>query len=98
MLFVMTLKWQPGLTREQLDGALLRRAQWQYPQGVQLHGEYWPASEDMTVLSVFETEDQAALLEIALTWGDVFQIEVSPALTAEDGLRLGPEVMARRQV
>ena len=94
----MTLKWQPGLTREQRDGALMRRAQWRYPQGVTLHGEYWPASENVNVLSIFETGDQAALLGIALTWSDVFQIEVSPAVTAEDGLRLGPEVLARRQV
>ena len=49
-------------------------------------------------MSVFETDDQAALLEIGFTWGDVFQIEVSPAVTAEDGLKLGPDVMARRQV
>ena len=98
MLFVMVLKWQPGLTREQRDGALMRRAQWQYPQGVKVHGEYWPASDSVAVVSIFETDDQAALLEIGFTWGDVFQIEVSPALTAEDGLKLGPEVMARRQV
>ena len=50
MLFVMTLKWQPGLTREQRDGALMRRSQWQYPQGVKLHGEYWPASESVAVV------------------------------------------------
>lgn len=52
----------------------------------------------MAVVSIFETDDQAALLEIGFTWSDMFQIEVSPALTAEDGLKLGPEVMARRQV
>ena len=98
MLFVMVLKWQPGLSREQRDGALMRRAQWQYPQGVKLRGEYWPASDSVAVVSIFETDDQAALLEIGVTWGDVFQIEVSPALTAEDGLKLGPEVLARRQV
>jgi hypothetical protein len=52
----------------------------------------------MAVLFVFESDDHAALLDIGFTWGDVFQIEVSPAVTAEDGLRLGPEVLARRQV
>jgi len=98
MLFVMTLKMRPGLTRDQRDGALLRRSQWKYPQGVKLHGEYWPSSDSVGVVSVFETDDQAALLEIGFTWGDVFQIEVSPAVTAEDGLKLGPDVMARRQV
>lgn len=98
MLFVMSMKWQQGLTREQRDGALARRSQWVYPQGVQLHGEYWPSSESLAVVSVFETDDPGSLLEIGLTWGDVFQLEVSPAVSAEDGLRLGPEAMARRKV
>jgi Protein of unknown function (DUF3303) len=98
MLFVMTLKWQPGLTREQRDGTLMRRAQWNYPDGVKLHGEYWPTSENLAVVSVFETDDQAALLEIGFTWGDAFQIEVTPAVSAEDGLRIGPEVLGRRQI
>jgi hypothetical protein len=97
MLFVMTLKWQPGLTRDQRDGALIRRSQWNYPEGVALHGEYWPSSEAVAVVSIFETDDHGALMDIGFTWGDVFQIQVLPAVTAEDGLRLGPEVIARRQ-
>lgn len=97
MLFVMTLKWQTGLTRDQRDGALMRRSQWQYPQGVKLCGEYWPSAESIAVVSIFETDDHGALMEIGFTWGDVFQIEIAPAVTAEDGLRLGPEVLARRQ-
>jgi len=52
----------------------------------------------LAVVSVFETDDPGSLLEIGLTWGDVFQLEVSPAVSAEDGLRLGPEAMARRKV
>ena len=97
MLYVMTLKWQQGLSREQRDGALMRRAGWNYPNGVKLHGEYWPSSESLAVVSVFETDDPAALMELGFTWGDVFQIEITPAVTAEDGLRIGPEVMARRR-
>jgi len=64
---------------------------------VKLHGEYWPSSESVAVVSVFETDDHGALMEIGLTWGDMFQLEMSPAVTAEDGLRLGPEAMGRRQ-
>jgi len=96
MLFVMTMKWQPGLTRDQRDSALMRRAQWQYPEGVRVLGEYWPSSESVAVVSIFETDDHGALMEIGLTWGDIFQMEVSPAVTAEDGLRLGAAAMGRR--
>lgn len=98
MLYVMTGQWQPGLTREQRDGALIRRAQWTYPGGARVVGEYWPASETLAIVSVFEADDFAPLMEISLTWGDVFQIEVTPAITAEDGLRVGPEAMTRRAV
>lgn len=98
MLFVMTLKWQPGLSREQRDGALARRAQWKYHDSVKVHGEYWPASETVAVVSVFETNDHAALMDLGFTWGDVFQIEIMPATTAEDGLRIGPTVLGARKV
>jgi hypothetical protein len=96
MLFVMTLTWQTGLTRDQRDGALMRRSQWHYPDGVKVHGEYWPSSERVAVVSIFETDDHGALMEIGLTWGDMFQVEIAPAVNADDGLRLGPEAMARR--
>ena len=98
MLYVMTLKWQPGLTREQRDGALLRRSQWSYADGVKVHGEYWPSSESVAVVSIFETEDPAALMDLGFTWGDVFQLEVMPAVSAEQGLKIGPEAMAKRKV
>lgn len=96
MLYVMTLQWQPGLNREQRDSALLRRAQWQYPKGTKVVGEYWPASEHLVVVSIFEADDYAAIMEISLTWGDLFQVEVRPAV--DDGLKIGPEVLARRAV
>jgi hypothetical protein len=96
MLFVMALKWQSGLTREQRDGALGRRAGWKYPDGVKLIGEHWPISEGLAVVSIFETDEPAALLEIGVTWGDVFQIEITPALSADEGLKMGPDVLARR--
>jgi len=51
---------------------------------------YWPSTESVAVVSVFETDDQGALMEIGLTWGDMFQLET------EDGLRLGAAAMGRR--
>ena len=98
VLYVMTMEWQPGLTREQRDGALIRRSQWTYPDGVTVRGEYWPASEHTAVVSIFETDDYGSIMEIALTWSDVFQIDTTPAITAEDGLRVGAEAMGRRTV
>jgi hypothetical protein len=36
-------------------------------------------------------------MEVAFTWGDTFDITVIPAISAEDGLKIGPDVMSRRQ-
>ncbi len=98
MLYVATLEWQPGLNREQRDGALMRRAQWQYPKGTKVLGEYWPASEHLVVVSIFETDDYATIMEINLTWGDTFKINVYPAISAGEGLKIAPDVLARRAV
>ncbi len=58
--------------------------------------EYWPAAEDPAVVSIFRTERFDALMEIEFTWGDAFDITVFPAVSAEEGLRIGPDVLARR--
>ncbi len=97
MDYVMLLRWKQGLSRDQRDGALLHRAGWNYPAGVQVVAEYWPAAEDPAVVSIFRTEDFAALMEIEFTWGDIFDITTLPAVSAEEGLKIGPEVMGRRQ-
>ena len=39
MIYVWLANWKPGLSREQMDGALMRRAAWSYPDGYVL-GEY----------------------------------------------------------
>jgi Domain of unknown function (DUF3303) len=68
MLYVMTMKWQPGLSREQGDDALARRAQWEVPKGINLLGEYWLASSDIAVLVVFEADSFEPIMEIGVTW------------------------------
>lgn len=95
MLYVMTMRWQQGLSREARNGALARRASWKYPPGTKEVGEYWLSSEDVAVVSVFEADSFAPMMEIDLAWGDVFQIECHPAVTADEGLRIGPEIMQR---
>ena len=34
-------------------------------------------------------------MELDFDWNDVFDLSVSPALSAEEGLRVGPEVFVR---
>jgi Domain of unknown function (DUF3303) len=98
MLYLMTMQFQDGLTRDERDGALVRRAQWEPPSDANVIGEYWTASEDPAVVVVFEADSMGPIFEIGVTWGDVFKINVSPAMTAEDGLKIGPEILGRRAV
>jgi hypothetical protein len=96
MIFVWVASWKPGLSREQTDGALQRRAAWNYPDGVSVLGEYWPANSSPAVVSVFEADSFEPVMELGLNWGDVFDIVCSPACTPEQGLEWGPAIMQRR--
>ncbi|MEY9878098.1 hypothetical protein ABH931_007623 [Streptacidiphilus sp. MAP12-33] len=98
MLYVMTLDWQSGLSREQRDGALARRAGWAYPPGMAVEGEYWLGAEQPAVVVVFRAESFTPVMEVGLAWGDVFKVTAYPAVTAAEGLVAGAEAMARRTV
>lgn len=96
MEYVTLLRSQEGLSRKDRDGTLMRRLEWEYPQGVELIAEYWPQAHDPAVVSIVRTDDVAALMEINLTWGDVFDVRIFPAISAQQGLEVGPEALKRR--
>ncbi|MCB0168252.1 MAG: DUF3303 family protein [Anaerolineae bacterium] len=72
---------------------IARRAEWQYPAGVKVIGEYWLQTDGYSVISIMETDDNADIFAISSQWGDVFNVKVSPALTAEQGLQLAQKMM-----
>ncbi len=96
MLYVWQAAWRPGLSRDERDGALARRASWDYPAGVEVHGEYWLADDDPAVIVIFEADSFEPVLELGFTWGDVFSITCTPACRPEQGLRWGGEILQRR--
>lgn len=95
MDYVALLRFRASVTAAERDAALARRAAWQYPSGIRVTAEYWPMSADVQVVSLFTTDDIAAVMEFQFEWNDVFDIDVLPAVSAEDGLRIGPEVFSR---
>lgn len=95
MDYVALLRFRPGTAAGERDAALGRRASWQYPDAVRMIAEYWPMSSDVTVVSIFSTDQIDGIFQFQLEWSDVFDIEVHPAVSAEDGLRMGPHVMGR---
>ena len=97
MEFVALLKFRPSVPAAERDAALMRRAAWQYPEGVKVIAEYWPMSGEYQVVSVFSAETITPLMELEMEWDDVFDLSVSPALSADEGLRVCPEVFGRLQ-
>ncbi|MET0896172.1 MAG: DUF3303 family protein [Acidimicrobiia bacterium] len=95
MDYVLRLAFRPTVSGADRDAALMRRVGWEYPAGVNVVAEYWPMAADLQVVVIASTDDIAALWELTAEWEDVFDIDVSPAVSANDGLRIGPEVFGR---
>jgi uncharacterized protein with GYD domain len=97
MDYVALLRYRSSVSAGDRDAALIRRTAWKYPAGVHVKAEYWPMSGDVQVVSIISADDPAAIMELVFEWNDVFDIDVSPAVSAEEGLRIGPEVFSRLQ-
>jgi hypothetical protein len=95
MDYVALLRFRSSLSSADRDAALIRRSAWQYPEGVRLIAEYWPMSSAVPVVGIWSTESFDKIMEIVFEWNDVFDIDIHPAVSAEEGLRIGPEVFAR---
>lgn len=89
MLFVALLKPKAGTPQERIA----RRLNWQYPAGVRQIAEYWLQTSNPDVVGVFEADSIAPIMAITSAWGDVFDITIVPAITAEEGLKLAQQMM-----
>ena len=95
MDYVGRLTFRSSVGAAERDAALMRRATWDYPSGIQVIAEYWPMAADIQVVTIFTADDIAAVWELVAEWEDVFDIDVSPAISAEAGLKVGPDVFGR---
>jgi hypothetical protein len=95
MEYVALLTFRSSVTAAERDAAFMRRASWQYPNGIRPIAEYWPAASGPQVVSIFSTDTFSTVLEIILEWEDVFDIDVYPAVSAEEGLKIGADVFGR---
>jgi hypothetical protein len=95
MDYVGRLRFRDASTIEERDAALARRAGWDYPAGVRPIAEYWPMASDVQVVTIFGSDDIAAVWQLVAEWEDVFDVDVSPAISAEDGLKIGMDVFGK---
>ena len=91
MLFVVLLGAKPGSTFQE-GGA--RRLRWEYLEGMNVLAEYWLETDSPRVVSVVETESMALFGAIRMTWGDLFEIDVFPAVTADQGMEMLRQAMS----
>jgi hypothetical protein len=94
MLFVALASISPGSTFQE-GGA--RRLQWNPPEGMNILGEYWLETGSPRVVMVFEAESLAPMGQVRMQWGDLFEIEVFPAMTGEQGMEMLRQAMASEQ-
>jgi len=95
MEFVALLRFRPSVSSADRDAALMRRAAWQYPEGIKPIAEYWPMAGDQQVVTIFTADSIAPIMDVEFEWNDVFDVTVYPTVSAEEGLRIGPDMFGR---
>jgi hypothetical protein len=95
MLFVTLCNVKPSSTTKE---RLARRVNWEMPEGVRVLGEYWPQTEHPAVVMIAEAESIVPLMKARAAWDDVFDIEIYPAVTAEEGLKLAEQMLEQEAV
>ena len=82
---------KPGSTFQE-GGA--RRLQWEYPEGMTVLAEYWLETDSPKVVSIVEAESMTPFEATRMAWGDLFEIDVFPAVTAEQGMEMLRQAMS----
>ncbi len=91
MLFVALLSTRPGSNFQE---NVAKRLQWEYPEGANVLAEYWLETEAPRVIAVMEAESMEPFGQIRMDWGDVFEIEAYPVVTAEQGMEMARQAMS----
>jgi hypothetical protein len=91
MLFVVIGKPKAASSGKE---RIARRVSWEYPAGMRMIAEYWPMSTEIAVIAVAEADNVASIMSAIVDWDDVFDLTVTPAMTAEQGLELARQMQA----
>ena len=86
MKFVALWSLKEGVDQLKLAEVVGRRAEFKFPKGIKLLGEYWSSRASPAVISIFEADDAAALMINTVVWVDALEADVFPVSTFEEGL------------
>jgi len=98
MKFIGFFNLKEDVTQTKLNEVISRRAEYKFPEGVQLVAEYWTPTRTPTVIAVFEATDQIALLANTVAWLDAFEIEkIIPVADWQEGVKKLPKLFPPRR-
>jgi hypothetical protein len=89
MRYAIVMRAKPNLT---FASGVPRRMKWNYPDGLKVEAEYWLSTQDPAVFVVAETDQIGPLIAVSADWDDLFDITITPCLTAEEGLAMGAQM------
>lgn len=89
MLFAAFMKVRAGTEKERLA----RRVQWQLPKRICVKVEYWLHTPDPESVFVFEADSLTAMMQITGEWNDLYEVNIFPAIAADEGLELARQMM-----
>ncbi len=89
MLFVVIAKPKAASTGKE---RIARRMSWEYPAGMRVVAEYWPMSTEAAVIAVAEADNVTPIMKAIVDWDDVFDLNVMPAMMADQGLELAKQM------
>lgn len=95
MLFVVIGKPKAASSGKE---RIARRVSWEYPAGMRMIAEYWPMSTEIAVIAVAEADSVTSIMTAIVDWDDVFDLTVTPAMTAEQSLELARQMRAGSSV
>jgi hypothetical protein len=90
MLFISLLSTKSATAQERIA----KRMEWNFPEGIKLLGEYWLLADSPRVITVWESDNPAAMAGMYVAWEDMFDITTIPAITGEQGLELAKKAMS----
>ncbi len=86
MKFVALWSLKPDADQAKLAEVMGRRAEYEFPEGVEVLGEYWSLGGPPQVISIFEADDPVALSVNSVVWMDALTVELFPVVSWEEGL------------
>ena len=86
MKFVALWSLKPEVDQLALAELMGRRAEYDFPKGYKVLGEYWSSSGSANVVQIFEADDSSAITINSINWIDAMTVEIIPVVEWQEGL------------